>query len=101
MSDQSEDVPAAEGHTNGRLRDKPEEQPNRAGKWESLSVSSIHKEDPAVAEDVEEESQEIESEPVFAKPTLTPREMDTLLMPPPSLPGLPRSKYSGCGCCCF
>lgn len=64
------------------------------GKWESLSVSSIHGEGGPMSwsknssdDSAGEGSEGKESKDVFAQPTLRPRE----IMPPPSIPGRVKS----------
>ncbi len=59
-----------------------------SGKWESLHVSStISPLDGREKGSREVETATKEPEPVFAQPTLRPRDMDAVLMPPPKIPG--------------
>ena len=69
--------------TNGEVG-KTEES-SASGKWESLHVASTLLEKPSPSVGIKEPSTAAkETKPVFAHPTLRPKDMD---MPPPKLPG--------------
>lgn len=96
-----QEVPPSGSHINGEMSRTEEQGASTggkvAGKWQSLVSASdvLEKGTPAPSAQKEKSSQKEkvtvsvteESKPEFARPTLTPSEMDAVLMPPPKLPG--------------
>lgn len=97
---------------NGEVVDQTDKT-SSSGKWESLHVSSTISALDGKGKGSKEAEETVikEPEPVFAQPTLRPRDMDAMLMPPPKIPGpsqlmkseanvqkgwsvIPRSSYS-------
>lgn len=92
-SEQQEKGEDVRSHVNGRPNERTEERSSSGGvgMWESLTTSRINSKEQLAGE--KEREAVAEEKQAFAKPTLTPSEMDALLMPPPSIPGPSKCKY--------